>query len=379
MQEALREKWVINMVKFNDLSRHHAKYKDDFLKIFEDTLINSSFIGGAAIKEFEKQFAYLIGVKYAIGCGNGTDAIYIALKSLGVSVGDEVIVPAQTWISTAEAVSQTGARPVFCDVNSEDWTIDVTQIEKLITKSTRALIVVHLYGFSCDLGRIKEICHKNKINLIEDCAQAHLTKYNGQAVGTFGDIATFSFYPGKNLGALGDAGCIVTNNHILEEYCRRFSNHGALVKGQHSIEGLNSRLDTLQARFLTRKLVDLEENTRRRFAAANYYTKNLNLIDEMSIPQVPNYCSPSYHLYTIYTQRRDELKDFLETRSIETVINYKKSLPELDAYILKGYRAEDFPNAVKNAAQTLSLPLFPEIEQAEQDFVIDSIKMFFNV
>ena len=367
------------MIKFNDLARHHSTYKDEFLQILEDTLLSSSFIGGHSVSEFEKQFAKLIGVKHVIGCANGTDAIYIALKSLGLSSGDEVIVPAQTWISTAEAVTQTGAIPIFCDINPTDWTIDVTKIDRLITSKTKAVIAVHLYGNSCDLDSLKYICTQHQLSLIEDCAQSHLTQYNDQTVGTFGDLATFSFYPGKNLGALGDAGCIITNDDKLEDFCRRFSNHGALIKGHHTIEGINSRLDSIQAAFLLCKIPHLEENTVRRNLAADYYTQNLQCIADLFIPTALSNTRPSYHLYTIYSNRRDELKNFLDDRNIQTVINYRKSLPELDAYLNKGYLPDSFPIAIKNAAETLSLPLFPEIQRNEQDTVIEAIKEFFSV
>jgi dTDP-4-amino-4,6-dideoxygalactose transaminase len=252
-------------IPFVDLGAQYNAHKTEFDSALAGVITNNTFIGGEPVREFERSYEQKYGVDNCIACANGTDAIYIALRMLGIGPGDEVITTAASWISTSETISQTGAVPVFVDVD-DHYLIDVDLLERAITSRTRAVIPVHLYGQPAQMTRILEICANHDLRLLEDCAQAHFAEWQGQRVGTFGDIATFSFYPGKNLGAWGDAGAIITNDDDLAQKCRMFANHGALVKHQHEMEGINSRMDGLQAALLTTKLRHIDEWTKARQA-----------------------------------------------------------------------------------------------------------------
>ena len=241
-----------NSVAFVDLYAQYLALKEDIDNAISQTVRNSSFIRGSQVDLFEKNFAEKQDTKFCISCANGTDALYIAMKALGLGAGDEVITTAHSWISTSETITQTGARVVFCDTNLGDCLIDVSKIEKVITPRTRGIIPVHLFGQAVDMDPLLEVAKKNNLWVIEDCAQAHFATYKGKKVGTIGDAATFSFYPGKNLGAMGDAGCIVTNRDEIAEYATLFARHGG--KGEHLIEGINSRMDGIQAAVLNVKL-----------------------------------------------------------------------------------------------------------------------------
>ena len=307
---------------------------------------------------------------------NGTDAIYIVLRMLGIGVGDEVITTASSWISTSETVTQAGARPVFVDVD-EYYNIDATAIESRITPRTKAVIAVHLYGQAARMDLISEICEQRNLLLIEDCAQAHFATCGGRKVGTFGRAGTFSFYPGKNLGAYGDAGAIVTNDDELARRCRMYANHGALEKHEHLIEGINSRLDGLQAALLTAKLQHIAEWTARRQAVAAEYRRRLQAVPQVVLPACAPLSSHVYHLFVVRVPKREALREFLAKHEIETAIHYPTPLPLLPAYAYLGHRPEDFPRAARNRASILSLPIFPEMSDGMVGFVCDLIKEFF--
>ena len=256
------------MIKFSDIDIQHKILKNKLLLSFKNALKQNQFVGGKNISEFEKKFSNLLDIKYCLGVANGTDALEIAIKSLKLKKNSEVLVPASTWISTAEAVVQNNLKVKFVDVNENDSLINIKDLENKISKKTSAIIVVHLFGKVCNMNRILKIARKHKLKIVEDCAQAHLAKFNDKYVGTLSDIATFSFYPGKNLGALGDAGCIVTNKYHLYKLSKKIANHGRETKYQHSLIGRNSRLDNLQAGFLNQKLNYLHKWTKIRIKNA---------------------------------------------------------------------------------------------------------------
>ena len=360
-------------VPFVDLYAQYSSIKEDIDDAIKSVITDTAFIGGKYVKEFERNYAEFYGVKHCIGVANGTDAIYIALKMLGIGAGDEVITVANSWISTSETIGQTGATPVFVDIEPNYYSIDVSQIEDKITDKTRAIIPVHLYGHPADMDPILALCKKYDLKLIEDCAQAHFAEYNGKRVGTIGDLATFSFYPGKNLGAYGDAGCIVTNDDVLAEKCRLYANHGALVKHQHQIEGINSRLDGLQAAILNAKLPHILQWTEARRAVAAKYVSLLENVSSIEIPEEAPYAKHVYHLFVIRKEEREELQKSMKENGIGTAIHYPTPLPLLKAYDHLGYKKEDFPVATGYASKILSIPMFPELSDEHMKHVSEII------
>lgn len=365
-------------IPFVDLRSQYLSIKEEIDIAISSVIKDTAFIGGSYNKKFEAGFAGLIGARHCIGVANGTDAIYIALKMLGIGEGDEVITVANSWISTSETISLTGAKPVFADIESDYYTIDPEDIQRKISKRTKALIPVHLYGQSANMDLIMDIVKKNNLLLIEDCAQAHLTDYKGQRAGTFGLASTFSFYPGKNLGAYGDAGCILTNDDSFAREVRTFANHGAFVKHNHVMEGINSRLDGLQASILSAKLPHLIEWTKLRNKNAELYSDLLSDNKNVLIPAVRPDSKHSFHLYVIRAKRRDELRRYLSERGIETLIHYPSILPLLPAYSRLGHTKSDFPVASGCQGEILSLPLYPELTLEQISFVADSVNEFYS-
>jgi len=366
-------------IPFVDLKKQYLSIKEEIDYAIKQVIDRTMFIGGEYVKNFESEFAKLYGVKHCIGVANGTDAIYISLKMLGIGYGDEVITVANTWISTAETITQAGGKPVFVDIEDNYRNIDTDKIEEKITKNTKAIIAVHLYGQAAEMNKILDICKKYGLYLIEDCAQSHLTEYRGKYVGLFGDIATFSFYPGKNLGAYGDAGCIITNNDYLAERCRMYANHGALVKHQHKIEGINSRLDSIQAAILLAKLPYLKKWTELRIKNANIYNKELQGIEQLAIPEVRPDTIHTYHVYCVTVEDRTNLQKYLKEKGIETAIHYPTPLPFLESYSYLGYKEKDFPISNKLKNKILSLPMYPELEEEEIAYIGNKIREFYNI
>jgi dTDP-4-amino-4,6-dideoxygalactose transaminase len=364
-------------VPFADLSAQYLAHKQEFDAALAAVIARNAFVGGEFVREFEKAYAEKYGVGHCVSCANGTDAIYIVLRMLGIGAGDEVITTAASWISTTETISQAGAKPVFVDVD-DFFVLDVDQVEKRITPRTRAVIAVHLYGQAAPMDRLEKLCRERGLKLIEDCAQAHFAEWQGRRVGTIGDAATFSFYPGKNLGAWGDAGALVTNDAELARKCRMYANHGALVKHQHEMEGINSRLDDLQAALLTAKLKHIDSWTAGRRRVADAYARLLAGIPGIELPRVRAGATHVWHLYVIKAQRRDELKSFLGQRGIETAVHYPTALPLLPAYEYLDYRAADVPRAAANQAAILSLPMFPEMTDAMIEYVAASLREFYT-
>ena len=363
-------------VPFNDLYAQYLSLKPEMDAAIARTIENSAFVRGPEVEAFEENFAKLMGVEHCVSCANGTDALYIAMHALGVEPGDEVIVPAHSWISTSETVTQAGGTVVFCDTRDVDFTIDVDAIEAKITDKTVGIIPVHLFGHPAQMDEVMRIAKKHKLWVIEDCAQAHLATFDGQKVGQFGDIATFSFYPGKNLGAMGDAGALVTCDASFAHRAARFARHGGLVKGSHEIEGINSRLDGLQAAILNVKLPHLVNWTKRRQAVADAYLSSLADVDDLILPQIDSRASHVWHLFVIRTKQRDALKVHLAENGIKTVINYPVALPFLEAYAHQGNNVEDFPKSYAHQGKILSLPVFPDMTSEMVQYVADKILEF---
>jgi len=365
-----------NPILFVDLYAQYLTIKDEIDFVISDVIQKSSFVRGPYVEKFEQDFAEMMDRKYCVSCANGTDSLYIAMKAFGVGPADEVIVPAHSWISTSETVTQAGAKVVFCDTDEETFTINPSSIEAKITPNTVGIIPVHLYGQPADMDAIMAIAKKHNLWVLEDCAQAHLARYKGQLVGTFGNAASFSFYPGKNLGAMGDAGAIVTNDHALAEKITMFARHGGLKKGDHQIEGINSRLDGLQAAILSVKLPYLSKWTALRQGLAGRYTDLLSKLAEITVPWVAEGREHVWHLYVIRSDRRDNLAEFLSRNGVQTVINYPIALPFLPAYKKFDCQPADFPNAFRNQSRVLSLPIYPELTDLQINRVIELIDEF---
>lgn len=364
-------------VPFVDLHAQYLSIKDEIDNAIQSVINDTAFIGGKYVKEFENNFAKLYSVKHCIGVANGTDAIYIILKMLGVGQGDEVITAANSWISTSETISQTGAKPVFIDIDEKYYTINENLLESKITPKTKAIIPVHLYGQMCNIKKIHSICKKHNLFLIEDCAQSHFSSSKDKLAGTFGIASSFSFYPGKNLGAYGDAGCIITNDDTLAKKMRMFANHGSLIKHEHDIEGINSRLDGLQAAILNTKLSHLDEWINRRIYNAQLYTELLNGVADIITPLIRENSRHTFHLYVVRTKFRDALKDYLTSRNIDVSIHYPVALPNLKAYEYINIPKEDYniTNSFQN--EILSLPMYAELSSVQIEFVVNCIKDFF--
>ncbi len=358
----------------------HAQYlsiKTEIDEAISSVIAKSAFIRGEYVDRFEGAFAQLLEVNHCVSCANGTDALYVAMKGLGIKPGDEVITTAHSWISTSETITQAGGKVVFCDTDKSTFTIDPAQISAKITDRTVGIIPVHLYGQAADMDPIMSIAERHGLWVIEDCAQAHLARYKGKLVGTIGHVGTFSFYPGKNLGAMGDAGCLVTQDAQLAHWCSLYARHGG--KGYHHIEGINSRMDGLQAAILLAKLPHLPEWTKQRQVLAKMYDQELGNLAAIVTPYRALDREHVYHLYVIRTQMRDQLKQYLSDQGIATSINYSKALPFYPAYSYLGHQPDDFPQAKADQDQILSLPLYPELTQIQLEHVVTSIKNCFDL
>ena len=347
----------------------------DLRVAFERVYTRSWYIEGIEDETFEKAFAEYCDSKYCVGTGNGLDALYLALKALDIHNGDEVIVPSNTYIATALAVTYCGAKPVFVEPDIRTFNINPELIEEKITKKTKAIMPVHLYGQSCDMDPIMEIAEKYNLYVVEDCAQAHGATYKGRKVGSFGDAAGFSFYPGKNLGALGDAGATVTSNEKLAKKIRALGNYGSDYKYHHIYQGNNSRLDEIQAAFLTAKLPYLNKvNDNRRKTAAKYLEGITN--SEVILPYVPDYVEPVWHIFGIRCKRRNELEKYLNDAGIGTNKHYPIPMHLQECYKDLGYKKGDFPIAEEISETELSIPMYYGMTGEEIQYVVDKINEF---
>ena len=362
-------------VPFVDLHAQYLTIKPEIDAAIQDVITQSAYIRGPHLEKFEKSWADTLGMKHCVSCANGTDALYIAMRGLGVKNGDEVITTAHSWIATTETITQAGGRVIFCDTDYDTFNINPALIESKITSRTVGIIPVHLYGQPADMDAIMAIAKKHKLWVIEDCAQSHLARYKGKLVGTFGNAATFSFYPGKNLGAYGDAGALVTHDDALADWMATYARHGG--KGEHIMEGINSRLDGLQAAILNVKLPYLVKWTEARRKVAARYNELLRGAGDVICPKVAPERDHVYHLYVIRTEKRDALKKFLGEKEVGTVLNYPKALPFYPAYAYLGHKPADFPVAYANQSRILSLPIYPEITDDMIRYVADFIKKFF--
>jgi dTDP-4-amino-4,6-dideoxygalactose transaminase len=365
-------------VPFVDLSLQYKSIQQQIDAAISSVMDESTFIGGRFVSEFEQQFAQAYGVKHVISCANGTDSLYIIMKMLGIGLGDEVITVANSWISSSETITQTGAKVVFADVHPEYYSIDETQIGSKITSKTKAIVAVHLHGQMCEMSTLSSLCEKHSLHLIEDCAQSHFSEYNGKKAGLFGVAGSFSFYPGKNLGAYGDAGCMITNDDALAEKLKMYARHGALKKHHHLIEGVNSRMDSMQASILSAKLMHIHQWTEKRIAHAALYSKLLADVKQIDLPKVRPGTKHTFHLYVINCKERNRLSEFLMGKGIETSIHYPTALPNLLAYKYLNHSPSDFPVASRLQNEILSLPMFSELTVGQIDFTVGCIKEFYS-
>jgi len=369
-------------IPFMDLQKQYLSIQPEIDQAIQNVLASCEFIGGPAKTLFEENFARACGVKGCLGVGNGTDAIYLALMAMGVGLGDEVVVPALTFIATSEAVSVCGAKPIFVDVDEKTFLMDIEKLSGLLKTGAKsrggkikAIIPVHLYGRICDMTQIMQLAAEYDVLVLEDSAQAHLAEWQGKRTGGHGHMATFSFYPGKNLGAYGDAGAIVSNDLDLLTKAKKLANHGRVSKYDHEIEGFNSRIDGLQAAVLDVKLRYLEDWTNKRYEAALRYDEMLKpLAGQVVLPEVPPRGQRVFHLYVIQVKNRDQVQKNLEASGVQTIVHYPIALPNLKAYASYGHKPSDFPVASRMQNQILSLPLFPEITREQQAYVAEALK-----
>jgi dTDP-4-amino-4,6-dideoxygalactose transaminase len=360
------------MIPFVDLQAQYRAIKDEVDAAIGRVIGNASFILGTEVASFEEAFAKYIGARYCVGVSNGTAAIQLALTAYGIGAGDEVIVPANTFFATAEAVSTAGAKPVFVDADPASYNIAVNRIEAAVTPATRAIIPVHLYGQAADLDPILEIAARHKLLVIEDAAQAHGALYKGRRVGTFGQAATFSFYPGKNLGAYGEGGAVLTDDEEVARKLRLLRDHGSAQKYQHEIIGYNFRLEGIQAAVLAVKLAHLEGWNALRHEHAARYDALLNGA-HLLLPQEMEYARHVYHLYVVQAEDRDALQTDLQASGVQTGIHYPVPIHLQPAYAFLGYERGSFPETERQAARVLSLPMFPELTDEQLKRVAEAV------
>lgn len=364
-------------INFVDLKKNYESIKTEISEEFNSLFENCDFINGKKVTIFENNFAKYLNIKHFIGCANGTDALEIAVKCLDLKQDDEIIVQGNTYIATCLGVLNNTIKLVLCDIVQETHMIDINLLEKKITPKTKAIIIVHLYGLMPNMDKIMDICKTNNLYLIEDCAQAHGALWNDKRAGSFGDLACFSFYPGKNLGAYGDGGGIATNNDMYNEKIRKIINIGSKIKYHHEIIGRNSRLDTIQAAFLNVKLGHLDVWNNNRRINASIYQNKLTDVGDLKFPIVEKDCTPVFHLYVIRTKYRDQLKKYLDDKKIPCLIHYPISVIETEAMKQYNYDLNELQNCIINSNEILSLPMFPELEINEIEYICDSIKQFF--
>lgn len=357
-------------VPFAIFNPMHEEIKEELQRAFKEVMDNSWFILGEQVEKFEEEYAAYCGCKYCIGCGNGLDAIYLILKAMNIGPGDEVIIPSNTFIATALAVSYSGASVVFVEPDINTYTVKAEAVKERITEKTKAVIAVHLYGRPAEMDKLSELCKDEGVKLIEDAAQAHGAKNKGKIVGGLGDAAAFSFYPGKNLGALGDGGAVVTNDKDLAEKIKALRNYGSREKYQHLYKGNNTRLDEMQAAFLRVKLVSLDKWNNARQEIALKYLKGINNT-KIILPKGNDNSESVWHLFVIRSDRRNELQQYLKERGVHTVIHYPVPIHLQEAYKELNLGIGDLPIAEEIAETVLSIPMWYGMDDEEINYVIE--------
>ncbi len=364
-------------VPFLDLKPGVSAIRADVERRFSDIIDRTAFVCGQNVSEFEQSFAEMHGVDHAVGLSSGTDGNHLAMLCCDIKPGDEVLVPVNTFIATAEGVSHAGATPVFVDVDEQSFNVDPKKMEAAITDRTRAVCPVHLFGQPADMDVIQEVAQRHGLHVIEDAAQAHLASYKGRSVGGLGSVASWSFYPGKNLGAWGEAGALTTNDQNICDKARKLRDHGSGRKYYHDFIGHNYRMAEFQGAVLAEKLKHIERWTDMRRVNAQRYNERLKSIDAVQIPVENDGCKHVYHLYVIRTSQRDALQVALREKDIATGLHYPIPLHLTDAYSHQGHAAGDFPVAERIAAEMLSLPMYPDLSEAQIDYVCEQIESFF--
>ena len=364
------------IIPFLDLKAAYKELQISLDAAYRCVMESGGYILGQEVEAFEDEFAGYCQAKYCIGVGNGLDALHLILRGYEIGSGDEVIVPAHTYIATWLAVSCAGATPVPVEPDIQTYNINPGLIEEAITPNTRAIMPVHLYGQPADMDLISKIARKHHLKVIEDAAQAHGARYKGKRVGNLGDAAGFSFYPGKNLGAWGDAGAVLTDDKALANRVRTLRNYGSQAKYNHNLKGINSRLDSLQAALLRVKLKHLEEWNNRRQNLAEHYLKAMTEIPELTLPSVPRWAKPAWHLFVVRHRQRNRLQEFLAECKIGTLIHYPVPPHLSEAYAEQGWKSGDYPVTEKMADTVLSLPMGPHLTEIMQQEVISKVKAF---
>lgn len=372
---------MANKMKFLDLEKQYKTIKKEIDLAVKRVLDSGRFIGGKEIENFEEEIAGFCSTKYAIGVNSGTDALFLSLKAVGIKKGDEVITTPFSFIATAEVIAALDAKPVFVDIDSKTFNIDSSKIEEVITKKTKAIIPVHLFGQMVEMDKIMRIARKYKLFVIEDAAQAIGAKYKDKKAGTIGDMGCFSFFPSKNLGACGDGGMIVTDNKRLKNKIKLLRNHGSSPKNKYKnlILGKNSRLDTIQAAILRVKLKHLKDWNKQRRKTAEYYSKKLKGIGDIETPVTRTDRTHIFHQYTIKTKKRNALNKYLQKKDIPTMIYYSLPLHLQPCFKYLNYKKGGFPEAERAAKQVLSLPIYPELAEKDQNYIVRKIKDFFKI
>lgn len=366
-------------VPFLDLKAQYESIRDEIAVAMQQVLDTTAFAGGPFVEKFEKDLASFCNCEFAIGVGSGTTALWLVLLGLGIGHGDEVITVPNTFIATAEAISFSGAKPVFVDIDEQTYTIDPERIKDVITSRTKAIIPVHLYGQMADMDRILQIAQAHDLFVVEDACQAHGAEYKGHKAGSMSDAGCFSFYPGKNLGAYGEAGAIVTNNAELAEKMRMFRDHGQARKYHHSMIGWNARMDGLQGAVLSVKLKHLPAWNEARRRNAELYDELLSDVKNVITPEEADYAKHIYHIYAIRTQNRDAFMNTLAEKNIHCGIHYPIPIHLQQAYQLLGNGTGSFPTAEKFAKELVSLPMFPELSEEQIQFSTNEIKQFITL
>lgn len=359
-----------SMIPFMNLTRQYGTIKSEVTEAISVVLENAEFIGGPHVQEFEISFAAYLGAKRVVTVSNGTDALFLAYRALGLGPGDDVVVPSTTFIATASAVVRTGANVIFADCDPDTWEVDPKSVRDVMTDNTKALVGVHLYGQPFDVSNMISIARDEGCRLVEDCAQAHGATFNGRKVGTFGDASAFSFYPGKNLGAYGDAGAVVTNDDIVADQVVSLRDHGSVVKYRHDELGYNMRMDGIQAAVLNVKLKHLDAWTARRREIADEYQRSINN-PSVKLQKSYNGSRSVYHLFVVEVEDRDRFLDYMKEGGVACGIHYPVACHKQPAF--SQFNDDDFPNAVSHASSCVSLPMFPELTAEEIDKVVDLV------